>query len=346
MYIYLLGYLLLFLGSVLYFRTYPKIKLVYGIGLIYIFTLSVFRGDVGTDTGTYESIIDMINWNTWYQQATEVGFNFSIALLKISNWSNTIILRVLTAFYSFLLIIIISLSKDNIRQVIMIYFLPVTIYIFSMNALRFGIAANLLMLAFLFYKKNKLISFVALNLAISFHITVFILIPLVVFFANISYKSILWIVILAIISCGVFYIFHGHIYNKISLYSNYVSPSVYSGLSDILVFFILVYFCLTYPVSQKYRIVFTLIMSILVTLSFILTKFSYAGLRLLQLLVIFMPCIFIYLANIRYNVRSMPKYSFWILLFSSFVTAIFTLRNFLNSEGSPYAFIPYVFIFN
>lgn len=346
MYVYLLGYLLLFLGSILWFRTYPKVKIIYAIGLLYIFILIVFRGNVGTDTGTYESIIDMIDRNTWTKQVTEFGFSFSIALLKSSNLSSPIILRILTACYVFLLTLIIYVSKENIRQVIMVYFIPATIYVLSMNALRLGLAINLLILALLLYQRYRVISYACLIASLSFHVTVFILIPLLILLGNLNYKLILGILLSIIISGGIMLIFQEHIENKLSLYSNYASPSIYSGLSNILIFIVLLCFCVTYPISQKYKLVFSIIMIALVVCSFIIAKFSYAGLRLLQLFIIFMPLLFIYLANVKYRVEKMPKHSFWILFFSSFMTAIFTLRNFLDSEGAAFAFIPYTFIFN
>lgn len=346
MYIYFIGFILLLAGTLFWDRTYPKIKAIYYTGFIYVCIIVVFRGDVGTDTGTYEDIINGISLITLGNQATEIGFNFSVVLLKLTGISsNAIILRLLTAVYMFLLFLIIREAKANFQQIILIFFIPATVFVFSMNTLRLGISINLFILALLFFKRNRILFYSFLFLSISFHVTIVLVMPLFFIFQKNNIRKLLSIFFLLFLAIIFFIIFHQHIGNKLELYSDYSSPNPYSGLSSVLSFMMLIPFIWTYPTNSRYKIFFISVMTMLISISFVIAKFSYAGLRMLQLYVLFSPIIFVYMSNIKYGTQQLKKHSFWLLLFATFIYALFILKNFFDSSGSSYGFIPYSFIF-
>lgn len=346
MYIYSFGYFLLFIGSILWIKTKPSIKPIYITGLIYISLIVILRGNVGTDTGNYESIISGIYFDSFLYQPTEIGFNFSVVLLKLTGISSSaIILRLLTAVYMFLLFLIIREAKANFQQIILIFFIPATVFVFSMNALRLGISINLFILALLFFKRNRILFYSFLLLSISFHVTIVLVMPLFFIFQKNSIRKLLSIFFLLFLAIIFFVIFHQHIGNKLELYSDYSSPNPYSGLSSVLSFMMLIPFIWTYPTNSRYKIFFVSVMTMLITISFVIAKFSYAGLRMLQLYVLFSPIIFVYMSNIKYGTQQLKKHSFWLLLFATFIYTLFILKNFFDSSDSPYGFIPYSFIF-
>src|SRR5690554_3875826 len=100
MLVYIFGYILLLGGSFFWWKTQPQTRFIYFLGLFLICILVILRGDVGTDTGTYEVIIDQMTWSTLQEQKTEFGFNISSLLLKETGLTSPLLLRVLTAFYA------------------------------------------------------------------------------------------------------------------------------------------------------------------------------------------------------------------------------------------------------
>lgn len=346
MHIYLFGYFLLFLGIILAERCRPKIKLIYIIGFIYIAFIAIFRADVGTDTGTYELIISNTSFESWHKQPTELGFNFISALLKEVNSSSKVILRILTALYFILLYIAISASPSNIKKYLLIYFVPATIFVFSMNTLRIGIALNLFIISLNVYNRNKIISVITAIAALLFHVSIIIYIPIIFIFQKNNSKKLVTLFLLLFLITLILLIYEQHIKAKILLYSNYESPSVLSGVSDLIVFFLLIPFFYSFNTKKKFKDSFILISLSLIVISFTIAKISYSGLRILQLIVIFIPFIYIYMSNLRFGEQKLKNNSFWFLFVASVVNAGFILKNFIDSTGQPYGFIPYSFIFN
>lgn len=343
--IYLLGYAFLLIGLFLWERTYPKTRLIYFLGFLYIAFIVIFRGNVGTDTGNYESIIANISLNNWLKQPTELGFNLLVALLNLLGFSSVITLRILTAIYISLIIPLLITSEKNIRQFIAIFFIPATIYIFSMNALRVGIAINLLLISLNLFQKKRNVSLVVFLIAISFHVTVSLIIPILFLFQKNNSKKIITAFSLTLLLFAGGAIYYEHIYNKLILYSNYSSPNLASGLSDVILFILFLRFFYLYPTNRHFKIGFSCVATLLIAMSFIIAKFSYGGLRILQLYTLLLPYTFLYISNLRYGMFILNKKLFYSLYLTSIIATIFTLRNFIDSSGQAYGFIPYSFIF-
>lgn len=345
MYIYLIGYSLLLLGSILWYKTRPTTKSIYIIGFIYISFIAVFRGSIGTDTGTYESIIDNIDIRSFLNQPTEFGFNFLVAFIKIFENSSSIVLRILTAIYLVSLLFIIKKANYNLRIILITYFIPATIFIFSMNTLRVGLALNAIILFCIYLQKNKILSFLFIIIAVSIHISTLIVVPIIYLLnTNLSKKALAFLVFLVFFLISIIF-FQEHINNKVILYSDYSSPNAFSGLSNVIVFMSFIPFIFTQKINFNFKLIFFITISSLILLSLFISQFSYAGLRLLQLFTLLTPILYVVSwekSNINFRLN---KKAFWSLLFPSIVSIIFTIRNFISSYGSEYAFIPYSLIF-
>lgn len=309
-------------------------KFIFFLSLIPATLVVVLRGLVGTDTETYISILD--------QSISSIKENargiepFFLVFAKIRHYFDLNSQYVLNLF-SFIMIFVLYLffSKNKQRSLIFCSLLfPIFFYDMTMNGLRYGMAfafacwfivdsSNSLKL-----NKNKIMYFISfLNHKSSLLFLSFKLLQ------KASLKNFL---IIIFSTSAVFFILKSYLLYKISDYSDFVSPSVFSGSQPLIVTF-LILLCNTYFYKNNLRRnVFLFIIQMLL---FILTKFTYAGIRF-QFLELFY--IIVILCNDEHILRH-RKYIF-LLFIIGILGFVLRLNNFISTSGqggSP--FLPYSF---
>jgi len=310
-------------------------KLLFFVSLIPATLVVILRGLVGTDTETYISILDQSIFSI---KENARGIEpFFLFFAKIRHYFDLNSQYVLNSF-SFIIIFILYLffSKNKQRSLIFCSLVfPIFFYDMTMNGLRYGMAfafacwfivdgSNSLKL-----NKSKIMYFISfLNHKSSLLFLSFKLLQ------KASLKNFLIILFTALI---IFFALKSYLIYKIADYTDFVSPSIFSGSQPLIITF-LILICNTYFFkSNSRRNLFLLLIQIFF---YIITKFTYAGIRF-QFLELFY--IIVILCNDE-NILRYKKYIF-LLFIIGFLGFLLRLNNFISTSGqggSP--FLPYEFL--
>ena len=315
----------------------------FGFLTILIFaSIAIFRGSTGTDTATYESIISGLSLETIWD-GVEPGFAlFGLFLTDILGSAEAGVRAVsglffvLVAFYYFR-------SERNEAFFLLTYLAPAYFYIYSMNALRIGMASIMLLLAVQELRRGHVLKSGATMLtAISFHYT--ILFSIGYFLINVINRiRLMHVFLLGLLILLFFYFANEYIFLKFIAYSDYEASDALSGLRNVIVILVLVFGVLFSGLSSVVRIRIILSTILFTGFSIAVTIFSYAGLRFLDLIAFVLPIVILmshFGAKQLFN-RAI-KLSF---LLAGFASSVAVYRGFLIEAGqgeSP--FLPYELI--
>lgn len=337
--VYLFGWLLIYF-SILASVVSNYHGRFFGLMIIFYFALvSIFRGNVGTDTASYESYILNFSFETLTTGIEPFFVLFSLILREITG-SPEIALRSISALFFLLVLYYFMRADRNERFVLIAYLAPAYFYQYSMNAVRIGLASVLFMIALQQIRRRRLISSGFLSLfSLAFHYSIFV--SIVYYFSTLSnilkLKS---VSIIAIVSTVVFYFYYSYFLSKFTAYTLMEAPSNLSGLSKVVVILIIIFGALFSRLITNQVFKLIAITALFTLLAVGLTYFSYAGLRILDLIAFVLALIIIMLhnkINKRFNWHT--KASF---LIAGLISAAASYRGFLLEAGqgkSP--FIPY-----
>jgi hypothetical protein len=141
------------------------------------------------------------------------------------------------------------------------------------------------------------------------------------------------------------YFAHTYVFAKYTLYvlSGYQSPSIFSGLSQVAIVVIILGGLRYFHLESQFRRRTLWVTITLCTVFWIISQYSYAGLRLLDLVAFALPY-----ALLRATARGdavLTSRAKLVFVLAGFVGAAFFFRNMLLEPGtSPSPFIPYHFI--
>lgn len=342
--VYLLGWVALYYSA--FFERISRYRgtLLACVSLGFLGAIALFRGSVGTDTANYEHIANLI-WQNTEPLKIEVGFKFLMESLHLLMDSEALAVRSISLIILFFILLFLFRSDRDERFILMFYIAPVFFYIFTMNTLRLGLASCFLLLSIQSYRRHNVMLTVALSmLAFSFHYS--ILASLLIIWAPIkkwNTNSICIFLLGAIVAIGVYWINKDYFFFKYIRYGLYEKPSAFSGLSIIALNLTILSGVLfsNLPRPQKKMILgFNLTFCMLFLW---LSMYSYAGIRLLDLLSFSLPLGITTVFgsnNLRFN--SSIKYS---LLIAGILGAGNLYRIFLSTAGNGLTpFLPYVMI--
>jgi hypothetical protein len=344
--VYLVGWGLLYFSALIPALTGYRGKILYFLPLLSIAVVSIFRGDVGTDTFTYEHILLSL-MDQEDLSGIEPGF-IAIGWMLIKSFGSAeVAVRFISLIFFLLIVVFLVRSDRNELFFLIVYMLPAFFYQYSMNALRIGIASAFLLLAVQEYRRRNNFSGMAMTLStLLFHYSI----SFSLFFIYLTQRrknkisNFLFYIIAAGFAISTFYINSEYFFSKILAYKTMQSPGIFSGLSKILVIFIIIsgVFVSKIPMEEKLKII---IPSILLTLFFWgLAQFTYAGLRFLDLLSFVLPVAI--LATFSRLGLSFGKSVRVVLFFGGLVSAGAVYRGFLIETGQgPTPFLPYHFLF-
>lgn len=119
--------------------------------------MAVLRGSVGTDTSTYEWMLDSVTLGD-LSHGVEPSFVLLGWFFKLATDSSTGAVRLLSLVFFVLLFVFVMRANKNERFYLLACFLPAFVYQYSMNALRLGLASICLLLAFQWIRQSNLVS--------------------------------------------------------------------------------------------------------------------------------------------------------------------------------------------
>lgn len=318
------------------------------------YTIIILIRYSGTDTyGIYELALDALREGGEDLPAGwEPGFLIiSKFLLSITN-SAVLTLRFIGVFFVGLLFAFFSRADRNELLYLSLWFFPVLVYQYGMNAVRAGLAMAVLLLAWQASRRGNRRAFLLWGLAaLLFHYSA--LLPFLLLFLSgfsISRVRTLILLVLALAFAAVLVASRQEYFlAKIALYSDYESPFSFSGLSRLILVTLVWMGVVLSPlgVGPKVRATALLLLPTLLFQGF--AFFSYAGLRLLEWMTFVAPLMAIGEFD---RARRPPGRTFWLILgIGGLLGAGFVYRNFLTDydgqlTGTLTPFLPYRTIFD
>lgn len=317
--------------ALLLFRNVFKPRLLYFIVTLVPLLVVLLRGLVGTDTQSYIDIIGLIDKDI--DASVEIGFYLTTKFLLPFTSDALLITKILALWMFINFGLFFGKSKERIF-VYTLLVMPLFFFDMYMNGLRYGVAYSFALLAYdQQQKKNNVRFLILIALAISFHISSIILVALM--FANylryINGKSL--IIIAAIIGAFTFF-FKDRILLKLMQYSSIESPSALSGIMPLLIFILTVGLVI---VSAKKQSVFFIISALCCAeiLSFIMSRYSYMGMRIQFIIILVLFCKLPELIYLRLQ-------ACLVMLFISLLCFTGRYRNMADEYGNgPSPFMPY-----
>lgn len=304
--------------------------------------IAIFRGSVGTDTGNYELMLSELSLERVWG-GVEPGFALLGLFLTELLGSAEAGVRALSALFFILVAFYYFRSDTNEAFFLWAYLAPAYFYQYSMNTLRIGLASMLLLVAVQGVRRSHVVrsGLIAL-VAMTFHYSLVFSISylMINFFQKIKARYLLCVGLLFLLF---FYLSHEYIILKMGVYSGFESPGSLSGLSKVIVVFLLVVGVLfsELPSILRSRVVFWAIL--ISGFAVGVTAVSYAGLRLLDLIAFVLPVV-ILMCHTR-----MEKFFNWktklSFILAGLASAAAVYRGFLIEAGqgkSP--FLPYELI--
>lgn len=336
---YILPFIILFVGTLLAFKlriSFKSKRLLFVISVIPASLISVFRGDVGTDTFTYLNYFRELKITDSFK--FEPGFEFLSRWIKLVCNDERLSVAVVSLIIIILIVKGFSYSKEQIILFSLLFF-PLFFYDMSMNGLRYGLGFSLVALSIdnlykLNYKTATALGFCAITIQYS---CVLILICFFLF----KIRKIYLISLIIIFSFLLFFLSFNlnYFYDKQDFYKDAVAPGGTSGLGPLFVFLSLV---VVYVITFKtYKLNKTLVLIVIFELlSYLVTRISYAGLRL-QMLYLFTLILFIRQELPSLSKRNLFFFSLFFLGFFSLFLSVKNMNSVIEDDQTP--FIPYKF---
>ena len=341
---YIIPYIFAVLSSIFFYFSNKKSSfLISFICLLPASFIVLFRGNVGTDTDVYLRFYRELIKNTDYDPSFERGFTYLskiLVTLGLNEGQGVAAIGLLTII---LLCICFSKNYDKLLIFTLLIF-PTFFYDMTMNGLRYGLSFALTAIAVQnLYKKRRVIFIIISLMAFSIQSSS-LFIFLIFFIGELPLKVIVISLIVAIIAIylSTFSIIDlDYFYGKQDMYKDFYSPDISSGLSPLIIFLSIyltfLFFCKHESINVNKVIHVTLLLEIL---SFLLAKFSYAGLRF-QMLFLFSLILFVSNNFNLFQDKIKIMYCFGLIGIISFIITIKHLNYSDDDVVSP--FLPYKF---
>ncbi|MBE0472010.1 MAG: EpsG family protein [Methyloprofundus sp.] len=341
--IYIFGWATIYFAFVL--QKVSKYKgRFFALIVLFIFAMTAFmRGSIGTDTPNYEQMfLGFANDYSWNGQ--EPGFVLLGWLFVNISPSFEIAVRLISVMFFILLTVFLLKSNSNERYLLLFYLLPVFAYSYSMNGLRAGLAFGFILLAVQLLRLEKKGTALTLGMvALTFHYSA--LLPLL--YLALSYRkwlsisNLAWAGLLIFISSAILIIAQDYFLDKLFAYSMYETPSGLSGFSILIPSMVLLFGVMLskLPAAVKWKLI--VLASVFYILAVILTQYSYAGLRILDLLAYAFPlAVLLAYSN---NGMQFDRVFLFALFASGIVSIAATYYRFMSEYGVGLApWLPYV----
>ena len=307
---------------------------------------AVMRGAVGTDTvGVYESMARNLLAKGFGTNDLEPGFR--ALLYGLVRWAGSpeLAVRGIALVFTALLLGVAVRANKVESWYLFALFIPASFVQLGFNAEREGVACAMLMLSLRQYRLGRS----GRSAVLSWASLLFQYSSLVVIAFSLLVESKMrtrrFVVTAVATLCGVTafaYVANTYVVQKFTLYalSNYQAPGPLSGLSQVAIVAVILVGLRYFRVEKRLRNRLLWVTVALCALFLIITQYSYAGLRLLDLLAFALP--FTLVRAIARGDAELTARAKLVFVVAGFVGAAFFLRNMLMeplSSASP--FLPY-----
>jgi len=339
--IWVAGYLMLGLAV-----RWPKCgKTCCVLAVLMMGALAGLRGNVGTDTAAYQVLSSLIREHGIWAVGVEPGFAALFLLFQSMGLTDVFVVRALAAVDVLLLFFYVRRSSDDERYFLLAVFLPAFFYSYAMNEMRIGLVSIVYLLIYQLIGRCGKIRWwnsVPVVATLALHYTA-IFYPIFTCAVLKSWSRRLVFLIGLVLAGGVVFVMlltPGHVMEKFRLYSAYPAPSRLSGLSSVVQAAIMMFAVYHSSLSCQIKKRFIVVSTGLVIFSLGVVQVTYAGLRMLDLVVYAGVITVLFLHNAA-SVRLNRKVKLCMLCFGLFSVA-FVFRNFLNESADSYSpFLPY-----
>ena len=339
-YFYVLFFsLLIYLGNVKSVKAWHILLLL--LPAILVFAL---RGNVGTDTYYYLGLLDDYMHYGESEARYEPGFELLGKTLIYLGLAPRIAIASIGLIPTLLLCKAFSASKRQMLLLTLLVF-PLYFFDFTMNGIRYGLSFSLAAIAVdKLYLKNYRSATIWGLIAISMQYSAaLVILPFVGALVKKRYIFIVisLLVLSYLIAPDSFNLFTDRIAGKTDAYSEITAPSIFSGLAPLLTVLIIYFSFLYFNKNNSYSKLIHIIL-LLEVFSFIMARFTYAGLRFQG---VFMFCMILYLKHSidAISVNHIRKLVY-IFIMLSLVGIILFLKNiYVTVDGDMSPFLPYKF---
>jgi hypothetical protein len=344
--IYLVGWATLYSVVAIQAATrYRGLVLIFCLVLPYFAAVAFFRGDVGTDTQNYQfmfaNFADDFKW-----EGEEPGFVL-LALALIALFSDgDLAVRACALVFFFLVGVFLFRGDKNERFFCLVYFLPATAYLYSMNVLRLGLASVILLLATQAIREGsvKRVFFAGIP-AIFFHYSALFSVSYLMASQRpwLNFYSIMSIFALLLLSLGLYLSAEVYLLDKAIMYAPGVSDKGIGPTSGVLIILrlTLILSVLAFgklSAADKIRLIVLGVGFLLI--SWIIAQYSYAGVRLFSLVEIVCPLSI--LASYSRRGLDFERNLKSVFVLAGLMAAANTYLGFLNtSDMQAMPFLPY-----
>ncbi len=306
------------------------------------FFIAILRGDVGTDTVYYLGFFRDLRLYDKNNKVFEPGFRFLGWLLSLPKFNERFGVASISVIITIILCKVFSRSKFEMLFFAVIFF-PLFYFEITMNGIRYGLSFSIAIIAIEQLYRKKYLSFaITALLAISFHYSAIIII-FIFLIGLLKKRYIIMVGILIALSMflfsGFFALFLAHLNGKEDAYKSSFSPSAFSGLAPLFLFFFLyINFLFLADINSYSKIIH--LFFFLEIVSFIASKYSYAGLRFQSE---FLFILLIYLKNNFSCIKMKRKYAIRLCIigFLGFIVFLKNINAQIADDRSP--FLPYKF---
>lgn len=318
--------------------------------LLFFLGVAFLRGAVGTDTANYERMFaDFIDiYYIW--TGREPGFVALGWLLATLAPTIEAGVRLISVVFFALIALFVARADKNELFLLLAYIFPAFAYQYSMNALRIGLASAFILLMVQEVRLKDAQAAIKFGVAAAlFHYTVLLSI-VILFLSQQAWGQLSTvvknIVLLVLLSFGLLSV-DFYVADKLEVYTSgdYSKPSALSGLSILIPNIIILVGILFsfFPRAEKFKLFFLFLL--VFGSGMIITQFTYAGLRILNLGGFVMPlCVLASYSRLGLKFGRKFKFS---LLAAGLLSAIGVYRGFLIGYGEgPSPFLPYTASFS
>jgi hypothetical protein len=344
---YIIPYIHILFFTLYFYKKYRNSKELYYLLVFLIlpaFFIVVLRGDVGTDTYNYLNFFRDYRLNGFSYTTFEPGFEFLGWFFSLINLNERVSIALISTSTTFILCKLFSRSREEMLIFGLILF-PIYYVDFTMNTLRYGLAFTLSAISIdeLYNKKYRKSLLFAL-ISILFHYSsVLVIAPFLMNYLKKRY----WAIIILFV--GSFILFFSDLFDllmfyldsKEAAYSLYYSPTPFSGAAP-LILVILLYFNYIINTNKEERKSLIHLILIAEICSFVVARFSYAGLRFQSA---FLFTMIIFLKN-NWQFINNKKRNAEIFLLISFIAFAFFLKNVYSDTSGESPFNPYTFFWH
>lgn len=337
----------LFASVCLVFSQLRMAKVGFILSVPFLILIASLRGDVGVDTHSYLVNVGNIISKEGYFFVFEPGFVLLVLFFGSLGMEPRSILIAISLLIT--LVLFYAFFKIEKGKAYILFFLVIPVFYFdmTMNGLRYGLSFSFVALAcsYLLQDGKKWLFFFFVFIATSIQFTGLFLALLVYYVINGKIKSGLYIgLFFSLVIIASEFLGFGFINDKFDAYSQIQSPGFGSGLTTAAISFLTISALMYFERGLERRGFIIVYLTLLTLVSFGISQFSYAGLRL-QSLILFL--IFLIYAMNSQVLKNKKGFYLFVLTVIGLLGFLFKLKNFIDGENIGLTpFIPYMFIWD